>query len=157
MKKFLVSFLIGITCMAIGTTMLIFECKEFEVIDVRASQNLKDADFENHTFMLKEDEQVSLKYDKKVVNRGYGWHVDDTLKDGVIIVSIKDNVEYSIHGNELTIEQNYDEDNDSFNKGMKAFNKILDGLKEHKIYNYENYSNIVFTSNYKTRSKLVIL
>lgn len=61
MKKFLISLIVGITMMAIGTTMLVFEIKEFEFVDGRSAYYGSDT-VKTQTFRVK-DQDLNIVFE----------------------------------------------------------------------------------------------
>lgn len=153
MKKFLVSLIIGITLMAIGTTMLVFEIKDFKIVDDRGEYMSKDT-YKSHTFNVSKNDLIITF--KNVSGTSYEWKYDDTMKDEVK-VELFGNTDYKIYDkdNKLTIfNRGYHKDSDM--DGFDYFNRFIDGLKQKKIYNYTTSSDIVITSSYKNQDHVKI-
>ena len=74
MKKFLISLIVGITMMAIGTTMLVFEIKEFEFVDGRSAYYGSDT-VKTQTFRVK-DQDLNIVFEDDYYT-GYEWKYDE--------------------------------------------------------------------------------
>ena len=78
MKRFLVSFIIGMTLLAAGVTTLIFELRDFRFVDA-SSEEIEQNSLSDEITIGKED--VKLYFDDGM---SYDIHIDDTVKDNVI-------------------------------------------------------------------------
>lgn len=155
MKKFLVSLIIGITLMAIGTTMLVFEIKDFKFVDNRGDFINKE-EYKSHTFNVSKDD-LELTF-KNHSSASYEWVYDDSMQNEVK-VELYGGSDYNVNDkdNKLDIlnSHNYDSDNDGLDS-LDYFNRFIDGLKQKKVYVFNNSSNIVITSSYKNRDRVNI-
>ena len=145
MKKFLISLIVGITMMAIGTTMLVFEIKEFEFVDGRSayygSDTVKDQDL-NIVF---EDDYYT----------GYEWKYDESMKDEVRIEYTSD-MQVKTNGNTMIIEERYNHEW-GVNDGMDFLNTFLDGLKQRKVYTMDYRDNVVIVSSSQMRDRVHVI
>lgn len=155
MKKFLVSLIIGITLMAIGTTMLVFEIKEFKFVDNRGDSISKEG-YKSYIFNVsKHDLDLTFKNSS---DTSYEWVYDDSLENEVKIEvygGIDHNVDVKDNKISILNDRSYNHDNDGLD-GLDYFNRFIDGLKEKKVYVFDSLSNIVITSSYKNRDNVNI-
>ena len=148
MKKFLVSFIIGIVLMAIGTTSLIFEISKFEHVDA-ADKFLKEG-YTDELITLKEDEDVTIQLEDGY-KYSYEWNYDESMKDRVKITFVN-GVSYRKDGNVFIVED-IDDYDDAFEDGWDRFRIFIDGLKERKIYSYQ-YEDIIITTSHANRGRI---
>lgn len=151
MKRFLISFTIGITMMAVGVTTLIFELDDFTFVE-NSIELLGDGYY-----------QKTVPTNSKTVFRiedgiSYSWDYDETMYDGEVKIEAENFINVQNIKNEVIVRYNDDKDYHSFSDantdGWKTFNKFIDGLKEHKVYTYHNLRSIRFISNHNTKSLL---
>lgn len=147
MKKFLVSLIIGVTMMAIGTTMMVFELKEYEFVD---SATTEDTTYRKETFQLKEGETLALSFEPSVHNREIDMVYDESLKDGEVKVAFTDNVRYELSSNKLVITDNR---YGGSSRETNRFDRFIEGLKKHKVYVNYQHANIILSVNRKTSSE----
>lgn len=151
MKKFLVTFIIGIVFMAIGTTSLIFEINEFERVDQRAFIQDKNY-FNTEEFKLNENKNILLNFDED----SYIHHeieYDDSLGDNVKI-SISNNIDYKVLEDGIQVyEQSYY--NSDFDDGINRLEFIMDGLKQKKLYDV-NMTSIIVHVSYDNRDRIQV-
>ena len=160
MKKFLVSFIIGVVMMAIGTTSLIFEIGQFEhvnAVDVLANHAYG---YRNEVFDLKNDKDVvELVLHDDYYGHSYEYNYDDSLKDRVKI-TLSGGVSYSVSGSTIDVSKIDDEyyygyEND-FTRSWNRIEFFLDGLKERKIYEM-GYDPIIITTSYSNKDRVRII
>ena len=146
MKKFLVSFIIGITMMAIGTTMLIFEIKDFKIVD---GVNFKDA----KNTHIEEFDVSKADLDIRFENGqtcSYRWEYDEGMKD-TVRVQLQNDVEYRVRNHAIHIESvSYRDEYEPF----EYLNMFIEGLKDKKLYTLEGDDTIVFTSSSDARDRV---
>ena len=154
MKKFLVSLIIGITCMAIGATMMFFEVKDFTAV---SACDLYDEHYYSsvNTFDVSQ-ENVSITIRENYID--YDFNIDESLGDTVKIEST-DDIAQSVNDHEYIIEGFKDHDDgveDSWNDMTRAINVVIDGLKEHKLYSCSGNNAIRITCSSKAKAKINI-
>lgn len=146
MKKFLISFIIGITMMAVGTTMLVFEIKDFEIVDGVYGD---EGDQIVHKEFDVSKENLDIRFENGYAV-SYDWKYDESMGDKVI-VKFHNSTDYSVHGHTLRIKDiYYGEKKD----GMFFLNIFLDGLKEKKFYTFDTYDSITITGSRSSRDKV---
>lgn len=151
MKKFLVSLIVGITMMAIGTTMLVFEIKEFDFVDGRSAYYGSDA-VKTQTFNVK-DKDLNIIFDDDYYT-SYEWKYDESMKDEVRVEYSSD-IHVNSSGHTMYIENRYDHDW-GVNDGLDFLNTFLDGLKHRKVYTMDYRENVVIVSSSKARERVHI-
>ena len=144
MKKFLISLIVGITMMAIGTTMLVFEIKEFEFVDGRSAYYGSDT-VKTQTFRVKNQD----------LNIVYEWKYDESMKDEVRIEYTSD-MQVKTNGNTMIIEERYNHEW-GVNDGMDFLNTFLDGLKQRKVYTMDYRDNVVIVSSSQMRDRVHVI
>ena len=149
MKKFLISLIVGITMMAIGTTMLVFVIKEFEFVDGRSAYYGSDT-VKTQTFRVK-DQDLNIVFEDDYYT-GYEWKYDESMKDEVRIEYATD-VRVKTSGNTIVIEERYDHEW-GVNDGMDFLNTFLDGLKHRKVYTMDYRENVVIVSSSQARDRV---
>ena len=152
MKKFLISLIVGITMMAIGTTMLVFEIKEFEFVDVRSAYYGSDT-VKTQTFRVK-DQDLNIVFEDDYYT-GYEWKYDESMKDEVRIEYTSD-MQVKTNGNTMIIEERYNHEW-GVNDGMDFLNTFLDGLKQRKVYTMDYRDNVVIVSSSQMRDRVHVI
>ena len=139
MKKFLVSLILGVTMMAIGATMLLFEVREYEVIDDLSVLS----DTQQVTYSAKDIDGIIFKD-----YPNYSWECDDSLGDEIKIfytsAEIKQDKDY------LRIESNN-------HHAFDELNMFLDGIKHKKMYTNEALNQIKIVSSSKVYDTMEIM
>ena len=152
MKKFLISLIVGITMMAIGTTMLVFEIKEFEFVDGRSAYYGSDT-VKTQTFRVK-DQDLNIVFEDDYYT-GYEWKYDESMKDEVRIEYTSD-MQVKTNGNTMIIEERYNHEW-GVNDGMDFLNTFLDGLKQRKVYTMDYRDNVVIVSSSQMRDRVHVI
>ncbi|MBU9105410.1 hypothetical protein KTG08_05005 [[Clostridium] innocuum] len=152
MKKFLISLIVGITMMAIGTTMLVFEIKEFEFVDGRSAYYGSDT-VKTQTFRVK-DQDLNIVFEDDYYT-GYEWKYDESMKDEVRIEYTSD-MQVKTNGNTMIIEERYNHEW-GVNDGMDFLNTFLDGLKQRKVYMMDYRDNVVIVSSSQMRDRVHVI
>ena len=147
MKKFLISLIVGITMMAIGTTMLVFEIKEFEFVDGRSAYYGSDT-VKTQTFRVK-DQDLNIVFEDDYYT-GY-----ESMKDEVRIEYTSD-MQVKTNGNTMIIEERYNHEW-GVNDGMDFLNTFLDGLKQRKVYTMDYRDNVVIVSSSQMRDRVHVI
>lgn len=139
MKRFLISFLLGITLMAIGTTMLVFEIKDFTFVDGTSLYINKDGkSTTSETFRVTNNNRLRIDFKRDDIDVKFAY--DETLGDKVI-VDINDNIDYKVNNNHLNIYDWQSRHNVSYSirNSIDAMNTLIDGLKDRKVYTLDYY------------------
>ena len=152
MKKFLISLIVGITMMAIGTTMLVFEIKESELVDGRSAYYGSDT-VKTQTFRVK-DQDLNIVFEDDYYT-GYEWKYDESMKDEVRIEYTSD-MQVKTNGNTMIIEERYNHEW-GVNDGMDFLNTFLDGLKQRKVYTMDYRDNVVIVSSSQMRDRVHVI
>lgn len=153
MKKFLISFIIGVVMMAIGTTSLIFEIGQFD--HVRAEEILSNnkLGYRSEVFNVKENEMIDIRMEDSYGDYSYEYVYDESMKDRVKI-SFSDAVSYSRSDLQVVVND-IDGYNGDFFTGWDHFKYFLEGLKERKIYELQG-GNIIITTSYANKERVRI-
>lgn len=152
MKKFLVNLIIGITLMAIGTTMLLFEVKDFRIVDGNGVFT-HEKDYRVLTYDVSKNNMYITFPDD--ANISYEWHYNDSMKDDVRIEITKDII-YKNDEKDNTLDvldTKYDDHERNFYDYLNTF---IEGLKHKKIYVYDTTRNIIITTSYDNIDKVNI-
>lgn len=151
MKKFLVSLIIGITMMAIGTTMLVFEIRDFEFVDEEMS-GTSSSTWQSKTISIGEDRlRIVLDDDHDI---SYYWKYDESMGDDIRI-EYSSRVQLSQSNQTIYVRNDHNHEW-TISKGIDVLDSFLDGLKEHKIYTWTYTADIVITSSSATRDRVYI-
>ena len=139
MKKFLTSLIIGVTMMAIGVTMLMFEIKDFEVI-----QEVSESSDRNQvTFSANDVHRIIIDG-----YQGYEWKIDEDLKNEIQII-FPSNLQVNKHQHRIYIEgESMDE--------LEEMNLFLEGLKDKKIYSNVAMEDVVIVSSSETMDAIEV-
>lgn len=139
--------------MAIGTTALIFELKEFDYVNavdyLSTSKNYKQ-----ETIKLSGNDTININFNEEDFDYYCDWTYDDSLKDEVKI-TLSNGVSYRIDGKTLNIyniDYSYDNGFDGF---WDRVDFMLEGLKKRKVYELDN-SRIMITTSYANRDRVQI-
>lgn len=132
--------------MAIGTTMLIFEIKDFKIVD---GVNFKDA----KNTHIEEFDVSKADLDIRFENGqtcSYRWEYDEGMKD-TVRVQLQNDVEYRVRNHAIHIESvSYRDEYEPF----EYLNMFIEGLKDKKLYTLEGDDTIVFTSSSDARDRV---
>lgn len=153
MKKFLISFIIGVTMIAIGVTTLVFEIKDFEFIDHRYDTHDTSTQVQSTTFS---DKNPTLDIDNSI---RYEWENDNSMKDGEVRVEAIPDISVKISRKRIKIEYHKSKSyylNHRYGTDWDMFMTFLEGLKERKIYVTDEFSTVCLTSNATTRNSFTI-
>lgn len=148
MKRFLVSFIIGMTLLAAGVTTLIFELRDFRFIDATSEEVEKNLLRDEVTIT---NENVNLYFDDHL---SYDIRIDNTVKEGVLQLDYADTIVFRNERTSLYFSYADPAHITSFHEGWEAFQMVLDGLKKHEIYSFEARYAIRITCNETTRKHL---
>lgn len=150
MKKFIVSIVIGITFIAMGATMLFFEIKDYESENV--CDLLFDQDKTIRTFDVS-NEDLKIYFDSRATS--YEWEYDDSL-DNEVKVEMIGTMDFRINNNKLTIDDDYDHISSRYVKPVEIFDKVLDGLKNKKLYYCNESMRVKITCSRDARNRIQI-
>ncbi len=139
MKKFLVSLILGVTMMAIGATMLLFEVREYQVVDDLSALS----DTQQVTYSAKDIDGIIFKDYPE-----YTWECDDSLGDEIKIFYTSAEIERD--GDYLRI------DSDD-HRAFAGFNKFLDGIKHKKMFTNEALNQVKIISSSKVYDTIEIM
>lgn len=150
MKKFLVNLIIGITLMAIGTTMLLFEVKDFKIVDGNGAL-VNKKDYRVLTYSVSKKEMNIVLPDDSGIS--YEWKYDDSMKDEVRIEIAKD-MNYKNDNDDNKLDIINIKYNDYERNTYDYLNTFIEGLKQKKVYVYHTTSNIIITTSYDNMDKV---
>lgn len=140
--------MIGVVFMAIGTTSLIFEINDFERLDAYSAIRERTDYYDTKEFDLKDGQMVNLTF----MDNGYTPYeinYEDSIGDKVMI-SIVENIDYKVMDHGVVVY-----DDDGWNDGIHALEFIMEGLKNRKLYDFNN-SSIVITLSHDNRDRINI-
>lgn len=150
MKKFIISLIVGITMMAIGTTMLVFEIKDYKFVE--GAYHGREENQKTETFSVKNDKLTLVFVEKE--HTSYHFVYDESLQDEVNI-TCSSHVEYRRREHEIYIDD-IDHNDINVNDGFSVFHQFMEGLKKHEIYTFENYADVTITTAKKNRDRVDI-
>ncbi len=140
MKKFLISLILGVTMMAIGGTMLLFEVKGFKVIDDLSVLS----DTQQKTYSVKNIDTIIFKD-----YPDYTWDFDESLDDEIKIYYTS-TVEVDLDGKNIYIQRENQH-------ALEQIDIFLDGLKDKRVYTNEAMNQVKIVSSSKTYDNIKII
>lgn len=152
MKHFLITFIIGMTSIAIGFTMIFFEIKDYKEVNGCDLYNPEYYTTTN-TFDVS-DKDLNITLEDGFIR--YDIIIDESMKDKVkvetseaVLTEVSDNRLY-VRESDLHSYQNYNYREDL----LDLFHKVIDGLKEHKIYTCESNEVVRITCSKEMRNRI---
>lgn len=142
MKRFLISFVIGMTLIAAGATMTFFELQKYKVVDIQDVEGNK-----TEFFTLEENEKLNITLDEG----NFSMRYDDTLKDNEIKIIVHEKIAYKINKNNIEI---YNDDEDMYGFAHNTIGKFIEGLKEHKLYTDQISETVLIYTNPNSRDRV---
>lgn len=158
MKKFLISFIIGLVLISAGSAMLVFEWKDYEFVDAsdKYLDKFNDDEFE---FDIKEN-GLLIEMNDDLKSFPIQYEYDDKMK-GKVRIEFPNNMKYKLRSNTLIFKDlHYDNfDLKRFNEMKGVFDVFVDGLKEKKIYVMNDYNKygIKVTCSKEEKEKITII
>lgn len=155
MKHFLITFIIGMTSIAIGCTMIFFEIKDYKQVN---ACELYDPDYytTTNTFDV-HDQEVTIELENSFIQ--YDIIIDETMKDKVKVETSED-VVTEVSGQKLYVRESnmfsykrYDHRDDI----LDLVHTVIEGLKEHKIYTCDNDNVVRITCSKEMRNRIKII
>lgn len=150
MKRFLISIIIGVTFIAMGATMLFFEVKDFDTQN--ACDLILDQDKTVKTFDVSK-ENLRITFDGR--NQSYEWEYDESLDDEVR-VEIVGTTDFSVTNNQLYIDDDSRYGFSHYVRPFEVFERILEGLKDKKIYYCNNDVSVKIISSRAMKDRVQI-
>lgn len=154
MKHFLITFIIGMTSIAIGCTMIFFEIQDYQEV---SGCDLYNPEYysKTNTFDVS-DNDLNIELEDGFIR--YEIILDESMKDKVK-VETSENVltevsEYHVYVKDSNLRsyQNYNYRKDL----LDLFHTLIDGLKEHKIYICESEYVVRITCSKEMRNRIKI-
>lgn len=152
MKKILINFIIGIICMAIGTTLLIFELSDFEYLNIVEDSEISK-NMHVHDIELKKEDRVQLNFTNAVYGN-VSWNYDENLKNKIKVI-IRSDVSYDIDGRTITLKSAKTDGNRYFSSG-EQLNFFLKGLKQQRVYSSFDIPIVTIVSTRMMQDKITI-
>lgn len=140
MKKFLVSLILGVTMMAIGATMLLFEVRGFKVIDDLSMLS----DTQQKTYSVKNTDTIIFEN-----YPDYTWDFDESLEDEIIIYYTS-TAEVDLDGKTIYIQRENEH-------ALEQIDIFLDGIKDKRVYTNEAMNQVKIVSSSKTYDNMKIV
>lgn len=146
MRRFLFSILLSVTLLTIGTTLVFFEIRQFEFVDIDSSDEMLD------TLKVTVDPDRSFKI--TIMPWQTITYIEDDKAEYDVQIQIPKSLSYDHDKNSLEIENGYSH-RYRWNFMQSYFDTLLEGLKEQKVYVYDHTSDEIIITCSKEAKKVI--